>query len=71
MADDGPDLSCFDFASSGDEQETREDVLKKHREDYCPGLPAAELDALAAWKVRTAQSPAASAPRELYIMAHH
>ena len=35
-------------------------LLKKHREDYCPGLPAAELDALAAWKVRTAQSPAAS-----------
>ena len=33
MADDGPDLSCFDFASSGDEQETREDVLKKHREE--------------------------------------
>jgi hypothetical protein len=26
-------------------------LLKKHREEYCPGLPAAELDSLAAWKV--------------------
>lgn len=33
MADDGPDLSCFDFANSGDEEESREDVLKKHREE--------------------------------------
>ena len=33
MADDGPDLSCFDFANSGDEQESREDVLKKHLQE--------------------------------------
>ena len=33
MADDGPDLSCFDFANSGDEEESREDVLKKHLQE--------------------------------------
>ena len=32
-ASEGPDLACFDFASSGDEQETREDVLKKHLQE--------------------------------------
>ena len=31
--DDGPDLSCFDFADSGDEQESREDLLKRHKEE--------------------------------------
>ena len=30
---DGPYLSCFDFANSGDEQESREDVLKKHLQE--------------------------------------
>ena len=30
---EGPDLSCFDFANSGDEQESREDVLKKHLQE--------------------------------------
>lgn len=29
----GPDLSCFDFADSGDEQESHEDVLKKHLQE--------------------------------------
>ena len=33
MADDGPDLSCFDFASSGDDEESREDVLKRHMQE--------------------------------------
>ena len=27
-------------------------LLKKHREEYCPGLPPADLESLAAWKVR-------------------
>ena len=32
-ASEGPDLSCFDFASSGDEQESREDMQKKHLQE--------------------------------------
>lgn len=33
MADEGPDLSCFDFSNRGGEQESREDVLKEHPQE--------------------------------------
>ena len=46
MADEGPALSCFDFANRGGEQESREDVLKKHpQEEERLGTQMSQVDA--------------------------